>query len=622
MNIKLNDTQNQGINASDTNLIGILKGNKYAVDYYQREYRWEQYHINQLIDDLIEEFMLNYQESDRRETITKYSKYYMGPIIFHKKIDGSVSIIDGQQRLTSFILLLIYLHHQQKEQPDVKQVPILDLIRSTKFGKESFNIQVPEGDNEYREECLSSLLDKGEYTPPDDNDLSVNNMIERYKDIKDLSVSIPSEKEGLYFTDWLLENVIFVNIYSYTEDNAYMIFETMNDRGLNLRYAEMLKGFLISKTQNEERANYDKKWKKIINAIGQKKDNRFFQAWLRGQYAKSIRVTKKGAKNQDFENIGTRFHVWFKQNQNTFLNNNSGDIYHLFDKNLSFYSNVFKEIINAINKPTEGLENLYHLKYCHFADSLMEPLFLSAISIGDDKETWYRKARLVAHYIETFCVYKRINKKSFSHSYIRVQMCQLVKAIRNKSANELGAILALDIQNTTMKLDVISDFNLKAYNKSFVKFLLNRITSHVDKKTSGNSTFDIYAVHRKDPFTIEHIWADNYERLSKEFTRKEDFEEYRNKLGALLIVPKSFNSSFSDKTYEYKLPKYIKQNLLAGSLNKDCYNNDPNFAKYIRNSGLPFKPHNKFGKDELQQRGVLYQRIAEEIWGLDTFKEI
>ena len=69
----------------------------------------------------------------------------------------------------------------------------------------------------------------------------------RYDDIEKY---FPDEIKGdslPYFIDWLKYNVVFVEIVAYSDDNAYTIFETMNDRGLNLTPTEMLKGFILSK---------------------------------------------------------------------------------------------------------------------------------------------------------------------------------------------------------------------------------------------------------------------------------------------------------------------------------------------------------------------------------------
>ena len=61
--------------------------------------------------------------------------------------------------------------------------------------------------------------------------------------------SFPTALRGAalpYFVDWLIENVHLVEITAYSDGDAYTIFETMNDRGLSLTPADMLKGYLLA----------------------------------------------------------------------------------------------------------------------------------------------------------------------------------------------------------------------------------------------------------------------------------------------------------------------------------------------------------------------------------------
>jgi len=124
-----------------------------------------------------------------------------------------------------------------------------------------------------------------------------------------------SKRDALpYFIDWLKENVDLVEITTYSDDEAYTIFETMNDRGLSLSPTDMLKGFLLANiTSVDERAKANDLWKNRLlelSKLGKEEDADFFKAWLRAKYAESIRERKKGATNKDFDIIGTTYHKW------------------------------------------------------------------------------------------------------------------------------------------------------------------------------------------------------------------------------------------------------------------------------------------------------------------------
>jgi uncharacterized protein (DUF2126 family) len=89
----------------------------------------------------------------------------------------------------------------------------------------------------------------------------------------------------------------------------------------------------------------------------------------------------------------------------------------------------------------------------------------------------------------------------------------------------------------------------------------------------------------------------------------------------LILLPRGTNQSFGAGKYEEKLPHYIKENLLAQSLNTVCYERNPNFLAYVSESGLPFKAHSQYKTEDLKIRQALYKSIGEEIWSLDFFSQ-
>jgi uncharacterized protein with ParB-like and HNH nuclease domain len=101
------------IEAHDRSISEVLNEKKYTVDYFQREYNWEQRHIEQLVTDLTGAFLNEFTPGDARSDGENYNNYYLGPFVVSEK-DGKRSIIDGQQRLTSITLFLIYLNNLQK----------------------------------------------------------------------------------------------------------------------------------------------------------------------------------------------------------------------------------------------------------------------------------------------------------------------------------------------------------------------------------------------------------------------------------------------------------------------------------------------------------------------------
>lgn len=603
------------IEAKNRSIAEVLESKKYTVDYYQREYSWQQKHIEQLVTDLTTTFLSEYESHHERPEVENYNSYYLGPFVLSEK-EGKRSVIDGQQRLTSLTLILVFLNNLQKQYG--KNEAIEGMIFSEKFGQKSFNIDVPE-----RTDCLQSLFEAGEYNAPDDADSSTINMIERYGDIGE---AFPKEINGSvlpFFIDWFKERVVLVEILAYSDDNAYTIFETMNDRGLNLTPTEMLKGYLLSRfkddTHRREASSFWKQSIATLQALDKEEDQRFFQSWLRAKYAITIRATKAGSQNEDFEKIGTRFHNWFRDNLDLIgLNKNiQADFVDFINVDLKYYMAVYLRIAQAEKTLTKGLESVHYLEQWGIAASLKHPLFLASLSPSDSIQEANKKINLVANYLEIFCVRRSINFRNFGATSIRYTMYTLVKELRGKSLEELQALLMIRLEDMEESWDAFDRFRLHGQNKGFVKYLLSRLSGYVDELAGENTNFGHY-FHRSmgKPFEIEHIWSQHFGEHTDEFDQQHDFEEYRNRLGGLVLLPRGTNQSYGDKPYAQKQEHYIKENLLVKSLCALTYENNPNFKAVVSEHNLPFRAHNNFKKADLEARQTLYKAICKDIWTL------
>lgn len=606
------------ITAKEFSLKDILSMKKYSVDFFQREYSWEKENMTQLVYDLTNAFYENYHTGDTPEKIDDYNSYYMGPIVLYEK-NGKSSIIDGQQRITSLTLLLIFLKHKaDKLMEDFPK----EMIYSSSRGIKSFNIDIPE-----RTPCLESLFTNNEYEPKDTDEESVKNMVNRYNDINEAFPDDMSDDELKQFIYWLEERVILVKITATSDKNAYMIFETMNDRGLSLSSTDMLKGYLLSKyTNSENRKKREQKWKsemQQLNAYGKGTDTQFFQAWLRAQFAETIRQGKAGTVNKDFETIGERFHYWFRENYDKGLLNKAvnNDIEKFMENNYVFYHKYFLLIKKSECDFNKELPHVFYAARWGFADSLKYPLLLASISPNDSETDIIAKIDTVAKFVDIFCVRRSVNFRLFGASSLRYTMSNLTRNIRNLNLQELKDTLQQVIDNDKNadkdnSFEYLSNFRLHQKNKYFVKYYLARITSFIEESCQMPNDFINY-IWNPDckPYEIEHIWADKMEYHSDEFSQKYEFDEWRNKIGGLMLLPNGSNQSYGDAPYKEKMPHYIKENILAKSLCKETYEHNPNFTNFVNSSKLPFIAHADFKKQDLSERCNLYKQISECIWG-------
>ena len=421
-----------------------------------------------------------------------------------------------------------------------------------------------------------------------------------------------------FFADWLIENVHLVEITAYSDADAYTLFETMNDRGLSLTPTDMLKGYLLANiTDAHRRAEASHVWRQRVAALqhlGKEEDADGIKAWLRSQHAQTIRERKSGAQPRDFDLIGTEFHRWVRDHEEALSLSNSVSFARFIQEDFAFYSRWYEHVRKAADTLTAGLEPIHYNAQNNF--TLQYPALLAPLLRSDSDEQIQRKLRIVSSYLDILIARRVWNWKATDYSTMQYNIFQLViLKIRGKSPEELATILAERMNAEEETFSSNDRFRLHGMNGRQIHRMLARMTDFVAMSSGQASRYEEYTNrHGKNGYEVEHIWANHPERHEDEFAHPSDFDEYRNRIGGLLLLPKSFNASYGDMTYPEKREHYFGQNLLAQSLHPKAYDHNPGFKRFIEQSGLPFSAHTKFKKADLDARQELYRQIAERLW--------
>ena len=441
---------------------------RYVIDYFQREYKWEKKHIEQLIYDLDFAFHESYKDGDTIDDIPNYKPYFMGPYIVSRH-HTMYSLIDGQQRLTSLTLLLIYI---VKHFPDTRD-DLEKLIYKRSFKKESYNLNI-----EGRERVMDFLFKDVDF---DRTNMSVSeiNILSRYSDIEDLFPErLRDSDKIILFSYWLLNKVVLVQILSYSDDNAYTIFETMNDRGFNLTSSEMLKSLLLSKIKDAEvRRRCDQKWKEnILRLVSVDKDceQDFFRAWLRGRYLINVKDTS------DIDAIGIGFHRWVKNNMKLFKLTSDSKIESLITDELSFYISIFLSIRVSETSSNGLYTSIFVQNPYGVASSLAYPLYLSVVNQSDLQKDIQEKITLVSKALDTFVVRRILMHQSVGQSSIRGFMYSLILSVRGYAIEDLKDNLTSFLDKYTtmgqeLKPDVVAHYPYK-----FLRYFQYRVNLYLE----------------------------------------------------------------------------------------------------------------------------------------------
>jgi hypothetical protein len=164
---------------------------------------------------------------------------------------------------------------------------------------------------------------------------------------------------------------------------------------------------------------------------------------------------------------------------------------------------------------------------------------------------------------------------------------------------------------------------LNQFSRRYIYHLLARVTAEVEVGAGKADQFDHYVDrNQKNPFDIEHIWANKYARYEDQFESRQEFDAWRDRIAALVLLPADVNRSYQDQPFEVKAPHYAKQNFYAASLTDVAYQHQPQFAHYRRWENLPFKPYQTFGKVAQEERAELVLALANKIWSPDRLEDL
>ena len=594
----------------------LLSSSKYTIHYYQREYLWQTNHIEELLEDLTQEFLEQYHDGDDRTKVASFGVYFLGSIVI---TGDDKAVIDGQQRLTSLTLLLMYLLNRLKKLGLDEDVDLVPLIRSNKHGKLSFTIDVPE-----RQDVMTSIYNDQPFDTEGKSE-SVQNLYNRYMDIKNGFPEEITDQMLLHFCDWIIDNVQFIEITATTEQDAYKVFITMNDRGLRLTPTEMLKGYLLSEVKDDLiREQLNNEWKSKIQKLKADNDNgddSFIKNWLRSQYAETIRDNKAGAEPRDFDNIGGAFHKWVRDEHLKLGLKTSSD-FEKFIRKMLKYADVYMLIKQAEAKMTDGLESVFYNASVQFTQQVQ--LLLAPISENDSQDIIKQKITLVAKFIDNYIIARVVNYKSVDYNTVKYYVFTVTKQIRGNNITTLKKNLKEECDNFASKANAaaIADLGLNSFTKKYIKHILARITSYIEEKTNVQPKYEEYmAIRTKNPFEIEHIITDHYDWYKSEYADETEFRRWRNNIGNLLLLHKSINASINDSKYSEKLPTYASNegNIYTESLTSKAYVNNPRFVDFIKNNALPFREIRNFNKSAIAERNSLVAKLVALIWNNDDF---
>lgn len=257
------------------NLENLFKS-MYDVPVYQRPYSWDKEQVEVLLDDIIEAY----------HSENKNEGYYTGNIIVYDKndkINGLITkydIIDGQQRITTFALILLALYTLAISIGVDKNDMTLGSIKAAlwKYVNRDYKKELKAVTlNSIEKKCFSDLYDRCFDYPKTISSFCanyhcesrfdervINNFRNVYEGIRS-KISADDQNEILDFADYILQYVQFIVIEANCKANkVFSMFESINSKGKKLEEIDLIKTYIFSQLDEASYSTYLDKWGELI----------------------------------------------------------------------------------------------------------------------------------------------------------------------------------------------------------------------------------------------------------------------------------------------------------------------------------------------------------------------
>lgn len=544
-------------------------------------------------------------------------------------------LIDGQQRLTTSIILINEIINQFKEDEDINFKSVQHwknkfLFQTYKNSYKSF-IFGYEKDNPSDEYFKTKILNQESSTSdkvPEKTLYTANlEFAKKYfnekldeMDSKDIEQVFKKLTSRLKFNFYEIDS----------ELDVYVTFETMNNRGKPLSNLELLKNRLIylstllendDKIKRSLRKDINETWKTIYEYLGKNKDNPLDDDdflrnhWIMyfkydrkesASYAKFLlnkKFTAKKAINGKIEFDDIKSYI-------TSLSSCVKSWFYLYNVQFSNYSNATKEWIEKLNR---------------LGMSAFPPLFMAALTKSSEEE-FLPLLKSAEHFIFlVFRLSQRPSNTKNSHFYRLANEFYF-----NKNNRNIESVIS-DIKWMTQgesgegeeynyhgwfDLEKFKNYIKEQYQKgdgfytwNGLRYFLFEYEFHLQDKIEGNTkiTWKEFSKRKKED-TIEHIYPqtakDKYWKKGYEGLTKKQKKHLLHSIGNLVLLKKSKNSELQNKDFDFKKKHLNKNGDEFGFFN----------GSY---SEIEVSSNEKWEAEEIIERGRKLLLFMENRWGID-----
>lgn len=567
----------------------------YIVPDYQREYVWTDTQVEQLLSDLMEAYAADSKKA-----------YFLGTIVTFDE-GTRFELIDGQQRLTTFFILLCAIKHIYAQNNE-KAGAIEKLIYSEVMNDYGDTVSQYHLQLQYEDagNCLE-LIEKGENKPKNITqsgerlfnayNIILNTMEDKFSDFAELKK----------FVVFLLNKTSFIRIETYDITDALKIFETINQRGKGLDPMDLLKNMVFRQVDRSKFKELNMNWKAITTALEQidEKPLRFLRYFIMANYDTS--ESKDGIIREE------QIYSWLSANKSQCR----------YEEEPFKFVQKMKDNVDIYVKcrqPENNLNGNIHLKNIPMlagkSYKLHLMLMLAASNMDEEANELFKKTiESVVYYTVIDKVATNVTERTF------VLWCRRIRQI--KTIEELQSFINEIIVPTVNEWKQDNEINflrlgLNSMQQYRIKFILGKITAYVDSLRLGKDTVDSLEAYIPSAVEIEHIMPQTCPDMSAYDITEEEFNVYINRLGNLTLLENTLNKSIHNDKYDEKLIAYKQSKFYLTSAISELVNQGQNTAITRTNDIL--SSWSLWTKQSIEERQRMLYDLSERIWAINDNK--
>ncbi len=512
-------------------IANLLHIGLYGVPKYQREFKWESDHVKELFQD-VENAIADGQ-----------AEYFVGSVVISNVGTERPDIVDGQQRLASVSILFTAIRDYYLSAGDLENAMFYEqrfLLDKNPVTKDATpRLKLGEADNEFFEKAILGKpgTPDRDFKPQQKSHHRLKAALKEANEyVKRMVSSGTNPDEQIFSRANYFEKSVRVIIVRVPDDvNAFVIFETLNDRGLVLAITDLIKNYLFGKAVGKL-GEVQHRWLTMTSTITAAKDEEAVIDYVRYQWSATYGLTRE---KELFVNLREKI-----KNANTALT---------YATKLATDARVYAAMLNTELDfwNNYGATAKQHMQAIELIGiDRMRPLVLAMLATFGIKEA--KKA------LQMFVSWSvRFLISSTNWGTLEKQFSEKASQITTGVITDAKSLQSAMKPYVPMDTDFQSDFSTASVSNGISRYLLHVL----ERSASGIKQPELIANPNADEVSLEHILPKNVASGTWKSFDAETASVWARKLGNMCLLPSEENGAAASAEFSVKKPFYAKSQL-------------------------------------------------------------